>query len=265
MKLRTLIAATAAAGLGIGSLLIPAAQAATVEFDGNFCRITFTAEDITEMRDAVVAADPGAVQRVKDAFPGLEDELDILIPEVRSQLLEYGGVDSTLFTAEENAALYLYLAAGKEKGYSQEELILILLAPAIPDRLGEFFEEEGDFLIGTSYLSKQQARQQIIELDNYLKSSGFDPDGDEFLGLDLSPKVSAIVAPSFNAMTVFVDQVQEPFQQCVDHKVTPGDPDPGDDGGSGGGGGGSTDPGDDGTPGGNPGGANPGGSSFGSS
>lgn len=263
MKLRTILATTAVAAIGASSLLIPTVDAATVEFEGNYCKITFTNQDLTEMRNDVLNTDPGAVQRVKEAFPGLDEELDILLNVVEAQILENLSVDSTLFSPEEQQALNRYLAAGNSQGYTQDDLILILVSPAIPNLLGTYFEEEGESLIGSFTMTKSQARQQVLEIDYYLRASGFDPASGKFLGLQVSPKASAIVSPALDTMTVFADQVKQPFQDCVDGNGDTG----GGDGNGDGNGGGGTDNGS-GTPGGNPGGnggAGSGGSSFGSS
>ncbi len=290
MKIRTFFATAAAATIGTSSLLAPAVNAATVEFEGSYCKITITDLEITEMRKAVVNSDPGAEQRVKDAFPGLEKELDILLGEVETQFLTNVAVDSKLFSPQGQQALNAYMADGFDQGYTEADLILILVAPAIPDLLGGYFDENGETLVGSQFLTKSMARQQIIQIDNYGKASGFDSSGDRFLGLQASPKASAIVSPALETMTVFADQVKQPFQACVDAKAIPGDGDasPGEEGNGDGDGNGSGDggPGGDGnndgdtpggngdaTPGGNPDGTNSGtgnqagrgGSSFGSS
>lgn len=264
MKLRTILATTAVAVVGAGSLLIPMADAATVEFKGNYCKITFTNQDLIEMRNDVLNADPGAVQRVKEAFPGFEEDLDILLNVVETQILENLSVDSTSFSPEEQQALNRYLAAGNSQGYTQDDLILILVSPAIPTLLGTYFEEEGESLLGSFTMTRSQAGQQIIGIDYYLRASGFDPASGKFLGLQVSPKASAIVSPALDTMTVFADQVKQPFQDCVaGNGDTGGGNGDGDNGGTNPGNGGGSD-----TPGGNPGGnggAGSGGSSFGSS
>lgn len=275
MKLRTFAATAAAATIGASSLLIPAASAATVEFEGNQCKITVSEQDIAAMRAQVLNSNPDAEEQVKAAFPGLDAELDILLDEVETQILTDLKVDSQKFSPAGKTALNAYLAAGAKQGYTQDDLILILVSPVIPKLLGKYFDTEGQALTGTYFMYAHEAKQQISMIDYYLKASGFDAASGKFLGLQASEKAAAIVTPALDTMTVFADQVQQPFRECIAGSGGSDgeDTDPGGDGNGSGdddsGGGGDT-PGDDndgGAPGGNQGGYSPGsgGSSFGSS
>lgn len=216
MKLRNFAATAAAALIGTSAMMMPVATAATVDISGNYCTITFTGQDMTDIRNAVANSDNESLRLLKAEFPTIGDRFDLLIDEITTQMEDYQDLYLSSLSAEASQTYYAYAWQGMIAGYTENDLAAMLIAPIAPALLVAGVEQEFGLLAEPIRVSKTEAQFRATMIREELPNNiGFDVDNRTYAGLALSPKAFDIAAPSMGAIQTVVDPLVEPFEDCA--------------------------------------------------
>lgn len=216
MKFRIFAATATVAFLGTSALMVPTATAATVDVQGSYCTITFSAQDLTDIQNLVANADNESLRLLKAEFPAIGDRFDILYTELADQMEKYGDVYFSSLSDEARQTYFSYIWQGTTVGYTENDLTAMLIAPLLPALLaGAVGQELGGFT-DPIVLNKAEAQLRATALsEEVLVSAGFDVANRTYGNLALSPKAFEIVSPSINAFQILVDEIAEPFEDCA--------------------------------------------------
>ncbi|ALC05543.1 putative secreted protein [Corynebacterium deserti GIMN1.010] len=254
MKLRRIAAATLASVLGLSTVLVPQASAVTVQIgNSNLCRFAFTEQDFNLLVAAAADPDKATLQRLNALFPTIEGGLNLLVSEVEAQILASNNFDSTKLSEAADSDFDRYLTQGLGLGFTQNELMAMLLGAVMSPLLVKVLNSQKGVLVGSFHLTKGNAQNWIDIIADAPKGFGFDFARNTYLDQPLSDATMNVLAPSIAIHANLLDAYSTPFEACIAGTPING-------GGGGNGGDGNGNGGD-----GNGNGGGRGGSSFGSS
>lgn len=221
MKLRTFAATATAALIGASALMIPVANAVTVTVNGNLCTITYTAQDINDLRHSIANSDTETIERLKAEFPSLGDGLNLLIDELQTQMINTGGINQYALSEQAQDVYFSYILLGIDEGFTVEDLAAMLVAPVMPALMSITAAEMASEYIGTNTITKSGA-QEVVERTERIKfSAAIDFTNGMHQGKKLSAKALQIITPSEAVTNVTADSLAQPFQECVDGEGEP--------------------------------------------
>lgn len=215
MNIRPFASVVAAAALlSTSAVVAPAATAATVTRSGVTCTITFTQQDFNDFRTHFASYDDSVASRLSAAVPGQEEEIALIAGEVADAIKDGG-----TYSMEANAAWGRYFAAGREQGFTNNDLTAMMLLAATPAAMSNLLPTFERSLRGVHVLTPTQAAY-IRDGLNYSYPVVEDALGPgTFNNIPLSQRAKEIIEPARVVLQDFDEGLKEPYQACVDGKT----------------------------------------------